>query len=131
MISTARTAYAAPGTPTRTLRGIEYEVMARITQRLKAAAARTDTDFASLAAAVTDNQRLWMTLACDVADEGNQLPRPLRAQLFWLYEFTEQHSRKVLAGEADAGVLLDINLAVLRGLRGDTGTDATAREGSG
>ena len=121
MISTARTAYAAPGAPTRTLRGTEYEVKARITQRLKAAAARTDTDFASLAAAVTENQRLWMTLALDVADEGNQLPRPLRAQLFWLYEFTEQHSRKVMAGEADASVLIDINLSVLRGLRGEVG----------
>ena len=130
MHSTARTAYAAPGAPTRTLRGTEYEVIARITQRLKAAAARTDTDFASLAAAVTENQRLWMTLALDVANGDNQLPRALRAQLFWLYEFTDQHSRKVMAGEAGAGVLVDINLAVLRGLRGETGEAAVTGPGA-
>ena len=49
------------------------------------------------------------------------LPPALRAQLFYLYEFTDQHSRKVLAGNASIEVLVDINTAVMRGLRGETG----------
>jgi flagellar protein FlaF len=47
------------------------------------------------------------------------LPSQLRAQLFWLAEFTETHSRKVLAGQATVAPLLEVNTAVLRGLRND------------
>lgn len=129
MLSTARAAYAAPGAPTRTLRGTEYEAVARITQRLKDAAARADADFPALAAALVDNTRLWMAFAADVADEGNALPRPLRGQIFWLFDFTDRHTRKVLAGEAKPDILVDINLAILRGLRGETGADGLPRDG--
>jgi flagellar protein FlaF len=77
LLSTARAAYAAPSAPIRTTRGTEYEVVARITQRLKSATARADTDFPGLAAALAENHALWLTLATDVAEEGNQLPRQL------------------------------------------------------
>jgi len=113
----ARTAYATPGTPVRSLRGVEYDVFARVTHRLKSAVERDD--FAGLATALHENLRLWTVLAADVAEPGNALPPTLRARLFYLYEFTEQHSRKVLAKEASAGVLVDINTAIMRGLRGE------------
>ena len=115
----ARTAYASPGTPARTLRGIEYDVFARVTHRLKASLAKDHKDFALLARALHENRQLWTTLASDVAEPGNQLPDALRAQLFYLYEFTEQHSAKVLDGVASAEVLIDINTAVMRGLRSE------------
>ncbi len=113
----ARTAYASPGTPARSLRGIEYDLFARVTHRLKSAAERDH--FAALAAALHENLSLWTVLAADVAEPGNALPPDLRAKLFYLYEFTEQHSRKVLAKKAAAGVLVDINTAIMRGLRGE------------
>ena len=112
----ARTAYATPGTPARSLRGIEYDLFARVTHRLKATLGRHD--IATLAAALHDNRQLWTVLAADVAEPGNALPPTLRARLFYLYEFTDQHSRKVLAGNASAEVLVDINTAIMRGLRG-------------
>ena len=56
-------------------------------------------------------------MAC-VAEEGNGLPAKLRAQLFYLYEFTTQHSRAVRDRKASVDVLIDINTAVMRGLRG-------------
>lgn len=115
----ARTAYASPGTPARTLRGIEYDLFARVTHRLKAAQARGRNDFALLALALHENRQLWAALASDVAEPGNELPAPLRAQLFYLFEFTEQHSTKVLEGTASAEVLIDINTAVMRGLRSE------------
>jgi len=115
----ARTAYASPGTPARTLRGIEYDLFARVTHRLKASQARGRIDFALLAQALHENRQLWAALASDVAEPGNQLPQALRAQLFYLYEFTEQHSGKVLEGAASAEVLIDINTAVMRGLRSE------------
>jgi len=115
--SQARAAYGAPALPTRTARGTEYELFARVTHRLKAAEALGRDGFGALARALHDNRVLWTTLADDVASPGNVLPAPLRARLFYLAEFTALHSRKVLAGEARAGVLIDINTAVMRGLR--------------
>lgn len=55
-------------------------------------------------------------MAADVSDSLNTLPAALRAQLFYLAEFTEIHSRKVINGEASADALIDINTSVLRGL---------------
>ncbi|PZQ97600.1 MAG: flagellar biosynthesis regulatory protein FlaF [Cereibacter sphaeroides] len=115
----ARTAYSAPGTPARSLRGIEYDVFARVTHGLKAGLTAGRAEFPKLAGALHENNQLWAVLAADVADKDNGLPAPLRAQLFYLYEFTLQHSRKVIAGTASPEVLIDINTAVMRGLRGE------------
>jgi flagellar biosynthesis activator protein FlaF len=114
-------AYTRRETPARSLRSVEYDLIAQVTQRLRAAWTRRTTDFPGLVAALTDNERLWSTLASDVALPGNGLPAPLRAQLFYLYEFTVQHSRAILDKGASVEVLTDINTAVLRGLRGEGG----------
>lgn len=124
MTAMAQTAYANLNAPTRTPRATEYDAIARITARLKEAAYSGKPCFARLAAALHDNRRLWMTLASDVAGAENALPPPLRAQILYLAEFTEQHSRKVLANQAETGPLIDINTAVMRGLRGESGDTA-------
>jgi flagellar protein FlaF len=113
--------YAQPKAPTRSLRSVEYDLLAQITLRLRTAWASRDSDFPALVRAVSDNVLLWSTLASDVALPGNGLPAALRARLFYLYEFTAQHSRSVLDGKASVEVLADINMAVMRGLRGDEG----------
>jgi len=112
----ARQTYAAAVLAARKPRSAEYELLARVTHALKAAAG-----FAALACALHENRKLWTALSADIADPGNQLPAALRARLFYLSEFTRQHSSKVLAGEGDAGVLIDINTAVMRGLEGSGG----------
>ena len=114
-------AYARQEAPTRSFRSIEYDLLAQVTRRLRSAWANRDTDFPGLARALADNQQLWSTLAADVALPGNSLPAPLRARLFYLYEFTAHHSRLALDGHANVEVLADINTAVMRGLRGDGG----------
>ena len=111
-LNLARNAYAAAATPTRTSRDSEYDALARVTQRLRSA-----SGFPQLASALHDNRSLWTLLASDVADSGNGLQPELRARIFYLATFTSEHSRKVLAGRADAGVLVEINTAVMRGLR--------------
>ena len=112
----AQRAYQSAATPLRTPRGQEYDAFARVTHRLTAAARDGRQGFAALAEAVHDNRRLWTTLAGAVADPDNILAEELRARIFWLAEFTDSHSRKVLRGEAEAGPLIDINTAVMRGL---------------
>ena len=116
----AKTAYADTASPTRTLRGTEYDAFARITHRMKVSA--TDASkFSILAAALYENKKLWSILAADISDKDNPLPKELRGRIFYLYEFTAQHTSKVLRKEASADVLVDINTAVMRGLRSEVG----------
>jgi flagellar biosynthesis activator protein FlaF len=115
--------YARPEAPTRSLRSVEYDLLASTTQRLRVTWSNRTSDFPAFVRAVADNNRLWSTLASDVALPGNSLPAALRARLFYLYEFTVTHSRAVLDGKASVEVLADINLAVMRGLRGERGTE--------
>ena len=119
--SVARAFYGRPEAPQKTPRALEYDLLARITQRLSVAWAARRENYAALMTALDENLRLWSTLAADVAEPGNGLPSKLRAQLFYLYEFTAQHSRAVRANEGSVEVLVDINTAVMRGLRGDGG----------
>lgn len=108
------------GTATvRTERGTEYAVFARVTHRLKAAEGSDRSAFPSLAAAVADNQRLWAVLADDLRLDGNALPAELRANLLSLAEFVRRHSLAVLGGRASVEALVDINTAIMKGLRGD------------
>jgi len=117
----ARAAYGRSDAPARNQRNQEYDLLARCTQRLAQAWPRRREDFAALAMALTENLQLWSTLAADVAASGNLLPPPLRAQLFYLYEFTAGHSRAILDNRGSVDVLVDINTAVMRGLRGEGG----------
>ncbi len=111
----ARNAYASHAAPIRTDRGIELEAFSRITKRITPAhAKRNYPDFVQ---ALHENRRLWTLLAVDVADRNNRLPQALRARIFYLAEFTLLHTSKVLTGEASAQDLVDINQAIMIGLR--------------
>lgn len=111
---TAQRAYAQTAGSLRTPRGQEYDAFARVTHQM--IATQSAGTMAPLAAALHRNRRLWTLLASDVADPANQLPADLRAQVFYLAEFTSQHSRKVLRGAATIGPLIEINRAIMRGL---------------
>lgn len=119
----ALAAYGAPTNAHKTPRGIEYDLFAQITARLRAAISGGKTAFPALAAALTDNRRLWTELALDLASDDNALPIALRAQLLGLAQFSLSHTDAVLRGEdqAEAGVLVDVNLAIMRGLQGQEG----------
>ena len=112
----ARMAYADSAAPTRTDRGLEFDVFAKITRAIRAAEAKGKPGFNALAQAVLENRRLWTILASDVADPENPLPDGLRARILYLAEFTYLHSSKVLNREGSAQVLVEINAAIMRGL---------------
>lgn len=113
----AQKGYSAATRSIRTPRSIEYQVLAGITHRIREAAVKNGKGFVELVEALTDNRRLWAIFAADVAEEGNNLPDELKARIFYLSEFTFQHTSKVLARKEDVRPLLDINTAILRGLR--------------
>ncbi len=118
-LNMARSAYGRQQAPVRSNRKTEYDLFTQMTRRLATANSKRSVDFPAFVAAVHDNIVMWRTLASDVADPDNALPQTLRAQLFYLYQFTVEHSRKVLADKAKIEVLIDINTAVMRGLRGE------------
>ncbi|QIE40874.1 flagellar biosynthesis regulator FlaF [Rhodobacteraceae bacterium SC52] len=117
VIDRARTAYDPVNQAVRCPKSIEYEAFVRVTRALNQASEPSPTQTVKLAKAVHDNRRLWTMLAADVASGGNRLSQETRAGLFYLAEFTVAHSRKVLKREATVDALIDVNTAVMGGLR--------------
>ena len=113
----AHRAYQQAAAPTKTPGKMEYDVVARVTFKLKEAAKRGKRGFPQLAEAIHENRAMWTIFATDVASDGNELPQELRAQIFYLAEFTQHHSAKVLSGDANVRPLLEVNAPILRGLR--------------
>ncbi|MFN4099920.1 MAG: flagellar biosynthesis regulator FlaF [Pararhodobacter sp.] len=115
----ARSSYGQHARALKTPRDIEYEVLARITGRIQTHLPHAPGQLsAPLAEALNDNRRLWATFATDIAHPENGYPQDLRAKLFYLAEFTMKHTAQVLSGRTRADVLVEINTAVMRGLRG-------------
>lgn len=113
----AQTVYGDATTFQKTPSQVEYQAFAKITKALTGAAKEANSNFPRLAEALHENIRLWTIVAAGVAVDENELPPALRAQLFYLAEFTRAHTSKILKGEADAAALIDINTAVMKGLR--------------
>ena len=111
----AQRAYAPTTAPTRSERSIEYDVIARITSRLKNAI--TKNEYPKLIEALHENNALWRALSIDVADADNALPKSLRARIFYLAEFTDTQTKKVIRKNDSAVPLLEVNMAILRGLK--------------
>ena len=115
----ARTAYRQSAVIAPSERTVEYRAFAQITGQLATAEQdESHEGFLKLCPAVQQNRRLWGILAADAAANGNGLPDALRGQIVSLADFTWKHSVKVLRKEADAQPLIDINTAIMRGLRG-------------
>ena len=111
----AQRAYHSTFENVSTPRSVEFQVIARITHRLKKAIQKSDKR--ALIDALHENRILWNALAADVALPQNALPDDLRARILYLAEFTAHHTRKVLRNEDTAVALLEINAAILGGLQ--------------
>jgi flagellar protein FlaF len=114
----ARAAYGNT-VATRSARDAEYSAFANVTRRLRDAHDLGKNDFPGLCRAVLENSRLWGMLEDDLIDDRNQLPPTLRAQLVSLAAFVHRHGRAVIGRRANAEALIDINTAIMKGLRGD------------
>ncbi|MER5173848.1 flagellar biosynthesis regulator FlaF [Thioclava sp. GXIMD2076] len=118
----AKMAYSKPNQAVRTDRDIEYEALARITSRLRGVAGKEKEKFPDLVDAVSRNRKLWRIFADDVGLSDNGLPELLRARILFLQKFVDVHSSKVLARKANLDPLIEINTAIMRGLRPTGGT---------
>lgn len=113
----AQHAYRHQAQAAKTGRDTEYDAFARITSRLKSAATKGRAGYNDLVDALHENRKLWTILAGDVVSKSNGLPPEVRARIFYLSEFTQKHSSLVLRKEASVRPLLEINIAIMRGLR--------------
>jgi len=113
----AKRAYSAAKAPTRTPKDLEFEAIARITHRMISASKQGSKGFTSLAEALHDNRKLWQIFRSDVTDSDNGLPEELKEQIVYLAAFTSQHTSQVLSRKSGIGPLVEINTAIMRGLR--------------
>ncbi|MEM7237230.1 MAG: flagellar biosynthesis regulator FlaF [Pseudomonadota bacterium] len=112
----ASAVYGNAKTSIKTPRQVEYQAFAKVTTDLRRTADLGREGFPRLAEALHVNMRLWTIIAGNVAEDGNELPSQLRAQLFYLADFTREHTRKVLRGDEPVAPLIDVNLAIMKGL---------------
>jgi len=113
----AQNAYRHQMQAAKTTRDTEYDAFARVTSRIKLAATKGKSGYNELVDALHENRRLWTVLAADVASKSNALSPDLRARIFYLSEFTQKHSSLILRKKASVRPLLEINIAIMRGLR--------------
>lgn len=112
------------GTP----RSVEYQAFQRVTALLKNAD-REETPPVERVAAIMKNNQLWSVLAADLLSEGNTLQSDLRANLLSLAEFSRKTGLKAMSGRAEIAALVEVNLMIMRGLRGDAGDVQPAAAG--
>ena len=110
--------YSSLSEQTRHPKDLEYEVILEVTRELTAQSGGVATRFSDLVRALNKNERLWIEIGTQVADPDNALDPDLRARLFYMAEFVGHQTSKVLSGEAGIESLVEMNIAVLRGLKG-------------
>lgn len=120
-LALAQSAYGDAGAAVRTDRSVEYQAFAKVTAALTEARDATSPDFVARVEALHLNRQLWTILGNDVAEDNNALPIALRKEIFSLSRFVTQQTPKVMDGSAEIDALIDINTAIMRGLRGEGG----------
>ncbi len=114
----AKNAYAAANAQISTPKSYEYKIIARVTREIIEAARKGKDGFPALLEAVELNRKLWRILEQDLVSDDNQLPASTKENLVYLAEFTRQYTPKIIRREAGVQPILEVNTAILRGLRG-------------
>lgn len=104
-----RKSQAVQGSPRQT----EADILLRVAREIEAAKTKSQ---AEMNEALMRNISLWQLLAFDCADENNQLPQALRAQIISLAIWAVRHSDQAMFGEASPDALIDVNRTIARGL---------------
>lgn len=101
----------------RTDRDNEYSVLSYVTRHLQHALKTTDHN--QMVRAIGMNINLWTVFSVDLAQPNNGLPDQTKAGLLSLAIYSIKQSHRVLSESASAASLIEINLRIMKGLRGD------------
>jgi len=96
---------------------LELKIFTDITGRLAGATISEPGGLSKLATALHDNARLWNLIFLDLTNPKNRLDAELKKGLIYLAEFTRQHTTKVLQGEGEPAILIEINKNIISGKR--------------
>ncbi len=119
-LSLAKQGYHTTQVELNSEKSIERQIFSKITSGLQKVDLSQPGGFPKLAEAVAQNTKLWNLLFIDLTNPDNKLPAALRDNLIGLAEFVQAHAIKVMAGEADHQILIDINRSIMAGLAGIT-----------
>jgi flagellar biosynthesis activator protein FlaF len=96
-------------------RETEYRLFGQVTGALIDAEKRR-TKGGTVIDAIDWNRRLWRTLATDCLDDGNQLPREVRAKIVSLSLWVAKYSKRVMREGAELTPLIEVNRTIMQGL---------------
>jgi flagellar protein FlaF len=111
----AVTAYQKAQRAAENPRNSEYRLFGQVTGALLDAQS-AGAKGSSLIDAIDWNRRLWSTLAVDCMNDGNQLPKELRAQIISLSLWVTKYSSQVMQEGVSIEPLIDINRTIMQGL---------------
>lgn len=96
----------------------EYAALSKVTYMLQKYKKNRSEVINDFLLALNQNLRLWTIFASDVARDENELPNRIKSLIFYLFEFTQLETHKIMRGEGDVDALIDINKSLMKGLRG-------------
>ena len=114
----AARAYTGNQPHTKSLRDLEYDVFLGVTREMKRLHSNPNATFPQVVDALNKNERLWTEIGVQVAQDDNALPKDLRASLFYMARFVSHQTDKILQDKSGMESLIDVNVSVLRGLKG-------------
>ena len=120
-------AYQRAAERAETPRETEYRLFGEVTRSLMAAAEGPVDDLQAQVKALDWNRRLWTTLASDCSRTENGLPMGVRAQIISLSLWVTRHSSAVMRKKESFQPLIDVNRAIMEGLRTQIAADQAAR----
>lgn len=104
----------------RSDRDNEYQAFLQITRALQKAVSEPKSGI--MIDAIQRNTQLWTLLASDLSNDDNRLPDSLKAGLIGLALFSIRQGQAALLSGAEIEPLIDINLQIMKGLRGGAAT---------
>lgn len=111
--------YSNSRSQTKTAKSIEYDAISQITFLLQSSVTAPGIPFSRLCEVVNKNRKLWRIFSIEALNPNNPLMPQTKAQILNLATFVENHSSRVLRREVDARMLVEINVAIMRGLQGE------------
>jgi flagellar protein FlaF len=109
-------AYDRVSKTTENPRQVEYRLLAQVTSALRAAKEKPD-DRPNFYNALVWNKKVWDAFLCDLVDDKNRLPKPIRDQLMKLAAWVSKQTFAVMDGNASIDALIDVNAQIMDGLK--------------
>lgn len=111
--------YSQNRSQTKTAKSIEYDAVSKITFLMQSSLTPPGIPFSRLCEVIGKNRKLWRIFSLEALNPQNPLARETKERILSLASFVDSYSSRVLRREADPTALVEINIAIMRGLKGE------------